>query len=391
MKRTIVFLSLFGLAVFLDCLFQTDDVYIHASLLLGAAVLGGSALLGNTISGIMNNNAISNTNAMNLEATRETNKVNREMFNEQMDYNKYMYEDQKSYNNQLIEQMNDYNSAKSQRQRLEDAGYNPYLAYGNVDAGSMQSAISPSPASAPSAPTMQTPHFQPMNYDFIGNGIRDVGSVMNSYFQNSNIAADTVTKSIDNITRLDENIARLEGLRANNQLTQARQDELDEQITNLRQMRNFQMEQLRLQNANLQKDSDNKTIEQEQRRVDLQTSKLQRDYQSWFNDWSKDKGAKEISQLGSLIMNIKASTSLAIAQELSEKAKKFGLDIDNEQKKQLVPLLVRAQKLQNEQTELENKYGSNFYSAGGRWYERLQNYKRKNLEKSVGFRGTTRW
>lgn len=111
----------------------------------------------------------------------------------------------------------------------------------------------------------------------------------------------------------------------------------------------------------------------------------------WRNQFEKKLGVKQLNQLDAIIFNTRADSALKAAQEVAERAKKVGIDLSNEQIKQLTPLLVTKQKLENEQTELENKYGNNMWSAGGRWYERFKNWSRKRAERSFGLNGTSRW
>lgn len=87
MKSMIVFLSLFGLAIFLDSLSNIDVgcQLAIAPLVLGAAILGGASLVGGAVSGYMNNKSIESTNSTNAALTSETNRNQREMFNEQME------------------------------------------------------------------------------------------------------------------------------------------------------------------------------------------------------------------------------------------------------------------------------------------------------------------
>lgn len=106
----------------------------------GAMIMGGSSLLG----GILGSNAQSQANKTNLKIARETNALNYKMFQEQNAYNKEMW--------QLN---NEYNDPSNQAQRLQSAGFNPYLS-GEVTSGSSSSA----PSSVP-LPNLVTPQVQP--------------------------------------------------------------------------------------------------------------------------------------------------------------------------------------------------------------------------------------
>ena len=93
--------------------------------------LVGSALIGtgsNLVSGIFGASAQSSANKTNLKIARENNAANQQLQKDQNEWNL------KQWNRE-----NQYNSASSQRQRLQDAGYNPFLATGQVATGSATS------------------------------------------------------------------------------------------------------------------------------------------------------------------------------------------------------------------------------------------------------------
>lgn len=366
----------------LGALMSTLDIYVPQSsgtvqyaflpILVGSALAGLASGAGNVLSGIFNEEAVEDTNDANLQATRETNAQNRELFNQQLDYNTQMYENQKAYNNELIEKMNDYNTPANQMQRYRDAGINPYFALGNIDSGQMQNAVGVSAPTAGAAPTMQAPHFQAPNYDFIGNAGRDIASVMGNYFTYENLHANTEAQMIDNLTRFDENIARLEHLRSQKDLSDAERDRLDEQITDMRQQRNYVLENMRLGNENLRNTNNLQQYDKELKVIELRTSKLQEDYQSWFNEFSKQHGEKELEQLSSIIANTRADSALKYANKVLSECQKEGVRLDNKQKETLLPLLERAHRLDNERKALENKYGTNAYTSVPRYGENLR-------------------
>ena len=79
---------------------------------------------------------------INAASTSSTNKKQEEMFHEQM-----------AYQTSEREATQEYNTPANQRQRYEDAGINPYLALGQMDAGNT------SAQTAPSAPQLQVPQY----------------------------------------------------------------------------------------------------------------------------------------------------------------------------------------------------------------------------------------
>lgn len=375
MKNSMILLVLGALMSTLDIYVPETSGYVQYAflpILVGSALAGLASGVGNVLSGIFNEEAVEDTNDANLQATRETNAQNRELFNQQLDYNTQMYENQKAYNNELIEKMNDYNTPANQMQRYRDAGINPYFALGNIDSGQMQNAVGVTAPTAGAAPTMQAPHFQAPNYDFIGNVGRDIASVMGNYFTYENLHANTEAQMIDNLTRFDENIARLEHLRSQKDLSDAERDRLDEQITDMRQQRNYVLENMRLGNENLRNSNKLQEYEKQLKVIEVKTSRLQNEYQSWFNEFSKERGAKELEQLSSIIANTEADSALKYANKVLSECQKEGVHLDNTQKKTLLPLLERAHRLDNERKALENKYGTNAYTSIPRYGENIR-------------------
>lgn len=104
-----------------------------------AAIIAAGAVVTDSIIGGISNNA---TNNNNLKINQMNNEFNERMMQKQMDYNTMMWE-----------KNNAYNTPQQQMQRYRDAGINPYMAMGNIQAGNAQSAGSTSAASAaPAAP-----------------------------------------------------------------------------------------------------------------------------------------------------------------------------------------------------------------------------------------------
>lgn len=96
-------------------------------------------------------------------------------------------EDQNAWNLEQWNRENEYNSASSQRERLEEAGLNPYLMMSGASAGTASSVTgssSSAPANATADPVRQIP-YQPQ-FDFSG-----VADAINAYYDNRKKAAET--------------------------------------------------------------------------------------------------------------------------------------------------------------------------------------------------------
>lgn len=184
--------------------------------LVGAGLIAGGASL---VGSIIGAGAQASANSTNLQAVRETNQANRDL----MEY-------QNQWNLDQWNRENEYNSASAQRQRLEQAGLNPYLMMSGGDAGSASSVRS---ASA----TMQAGQVQPVNYAAgLGNAVGDaLGTYMNMRMANAQVAqmdAAVQGQKISNLIEasklpyagmmnkvmLDQSLQTLEGFKLDNAL-----------------------------------------------------------------------------------------------------------------------------------------------------------------------------
>lgn len=92
---------------------------------IGAAIGAASSLVG----GLLGKKSQSDANATNLQIARETNTSNQQLA-----------EKQNQWNLDQWNRENEYNSAAAQKQRLIDAGMNPY--FGSVSPGTAQNVQS---------------------------------------------------------------------------------------------------------------------------------------------------------------------------------------------------------------------------------------------------------
>lgn len=95
----------------------------------------------------------------NMASTNKTNKSNMAINQMNNDFNAAEAEKARQFQLDMWNRTNDYNSASSQRQRLSEAGLNPYLMMNGGSAGTAQSSGSTSPASAAPPLAMQRQDF----------------------------------------------------------------------------------------------------------------------------------------------------------------------------------------------------------------------------------------
>lgn len=95
----------------------------------------------------------------NVISTNKTNQNNMAINQMNNEFNAAEAEKARRFQLDMWNRTNDYNSASSQRQRLEEAGLNPYLMMNGGSAGIAQSSGSTTPASAASPLAMQRQDF----------------------------------------------------------------------------------------------------------------------------------------------------------------------------------------------------------------------------------------
>ena len=115
-----------------------------------------------------------NTNKTNLQITEQTNQANKEIAQMSNEYNQQMLERQIEQEWDMWDAQNEYNSASSQRQRLEDAGLNPYMMMDGGSAGTASGMTSPTPQPAV-VPQMQGATMQPADMSGL-SGLRGIAS-----------------------------------------------------------------------------------------------------------------------------------------------------------------------------------------------------------------------
>lgn len=110
----------------------------------------------------------------NVASTNSTNRANMRINQMNNEFNAAEAEKARQYNTEMWERTNEYNTASAQRQRLSEAGLNPYLMMNGGSAGTAQSSGSTSPASA-------TPPLAMQRQDFSG-----ISNTLSSALQISN-------------------------------------------------------------------------------------------------------------------------------------------------------------------------------------------------------------
>lgn len=291
--------------------------------------------------------------AINAASTSSTNKSQEDMFHEQM-----------AYQTSEREATQEYNSPANQRQRFEQAGINPYLALGQMDAGNTTAQT------APSAPQLQVPQ-----YGDIISALGDSGkSAISNYQQMQSFQLGLEQQKIDARYKLTEKLLQLNSQRADLVMKNKGSHRLDKEIALLDNQIKQTSSDLEFSQKSL---SDRLAFQHSQTKIaqlDEQAKQLGNDYQKWFNEFSKERGSKELQQLNASIANtwqaIKESGSridlnskngrLAAANEMLTNAQKRGVHLDNQQKVMLRGYLVEGMALDNKSKRYNTENPSYF-------------------------------
>lgn len=331
--------------------------------LIGSALIqGGSSLVGGVMSGLFGSAAQNDANRLSLQINRENNEFNAKQAALNRAFQERMYE-------RSFREANDYNTPLAQRKRYEEAGINPYFLLGNVQQGNMQSA--PFGASASSA-GMPSIHAYDSTTAIMG-AAEGIGNAVSNYFTNSKLSRESEGTAIDNLTRYRRNIAEIDKMLAEKGVSEASKHKLIAEKNRIEKLMDKEYELLtsetEISKSNQQQA--NNTIEMQN--LEREFKGLEISFQNWFNEQQKKLGAKELERLAAIISFTRAQTASEYVKKVQIDMQNSGINLDNEQKAKLNPLLVEHQRLRNRGQELENMYGNNPYTSGGRLWESFKN------------------
>lgn len=128
-------------------------------------------LFGSIAGGVLGIGSSVVQNSQNKQSVRETNQMNYKINQMNNQFNERMAIQQRNWQENMWNKENAYNTASAQRQRLEEAGLNPYLMMNGGSAGVAQSAGTGATASSSGNAVMQP--FQ-ADYSSIGSSIGNI-------------------------------------------------------------------------------------------------------------------------------------------------------------------------------------------------------------------------
>lgn len=139
--------------------------------------MGLFSAIGSVAGGLLGIGSSSMQNAQNRQNVRETNQMNYKINQMNNQFNERMAMQQRDFQENMWNKENAYNTASAQRQRLEEAGLNPYMMMNGGSAGVAQSVGTGATASSSGNAQMQ-----PFQADYSGIA-QSIGSVFQSQVQ----------------------------------------------------------------------------------------------------------------------------------------------------------------------------------------------------------------
>lgn len=139
-------------------------------------------LLGSLVGGLFGAGSSAMQNAQNAQSVRETNQMNYKINQMNNQFNERMAMQQRDWQENMWNKENAYNTASAQRQRLEEAGLNPYLMMNGGSAGTASSV-----GTGAAATSSGNAHMQPFQADYSGIA-QSIGSVFQSQVQQAQVS-----------------------------------------------------------------------------------------------------------------------------------------------------------------------------------------------------------
>lgn len=139
-------------------------------------------LLGSLVGGLFGAGSSAMQNAQNRQNVKETNEMNYKINQMNNQFNERMAMQQRDFQENMWNKENAYNTASAQRQRLEEAGLNPYLMMNGGSAGSAGSV-----GAGAAAVSSGNAQMQPFQADYSGIA-QAVGSVFQSQVQQAQVS-----------------------------------------------------------------------------------------------------------------------------------------------------------------------------------------------------------
>ena len=194
------------------------------------SAIGVGSLASGVASSIQGGISTNKANEANKAINQMNNEFNERMLEKQQQFNRQEAETNRGFITDMWNKTNEYNSPAAARQRLEEAGYNPYMSMpgaGFASMGSSSAATSGTASAAGAAP--QVPY--QMDFSDIGKsistGLQVYNDMKNGESNRENLDAKTSQLNIENQYKAREIVAGI-----NNTLQNTRNQKVREILDN---------------------------------------------------------------------------------------------------------------------------------------------------------------
>lgn len=290
----------------------------HVDPLVGGAIIGGISALA---SGAMSYASNQKSNAANQYLASEENRIALQQYQaeaiRQNQWNERQYQE--------YWKQRQYDDIAKQVARYKAAGINPYFALGQIQGG-QAAGSTPQPSGSVPTPSLTTPTMQPFDFTPIGTQLSDV---MNNYFVNRQISAQTENQLIKNFYEVSRQIKELDALEHQNDVSIEQKHKIRAERLTLEQMREHLVNNAKSQGVVLDKQA--KLLDQQIIGQDLQNSLNQLEF-----DWKQKFNEQELKNLkrtyDEIVSRVKVNDYNAVyiaISALKTAAEKEHIQLDN--------------------------------------------------------------
>lgn len=278
--------------------------------------------------------------AINASSQHAANKRNEALMREQM-----------AYQTGEREAAQEYNSPVNQRARFQQAGINPYMALGNMDAGNTTAQTSPG-----------APQIQAVDYGSMLSGLtdglksgQDYQNMQNMQLGIEQAKVDARYKLTEKLLQLNEQRAKIAGMDLDNKTKDKQLSFIDKQMDRLQQDIDFTSQSWNDQLASLKANRRLSELQGDMQELQKEAQQIVNSKQAEIIQAGLDEARSRIKLNGSSAAAQIANAALLYAQEK-------GVKIDNFQKNKINYLIRDGLKLENKMKRYNAAHPSYFSS-----------------------------
>lgn len=289
--------------------FLSPDIDVGVRFSIIPAIIGAVGALGaSAIGGALSSSSTKKANKMQLQMQREQNQWNLEQWNRERAFTEMMWDRE-----------NAYNSASAQRQRLEQAGLNPYLMLNGANAGVASSASTP--AGSPASPAFQP---QVPNYSWISDMVQQAAGMFGQVLDFKSKNLDNQMKETQAQYQEMQILKALEKMTADTENVRADTRRKAQEAANLIVEENLKRAQLKAQDWTNEHLDRNFNMQVQEFNSNMATADIMRQMQIKANDRAEREVTASIKNLLAAAYQATEQGNLAILQgAVAEEQKKL--------------------------------------------------------------------